>query len=280
MTGPFVKRRWWATTALLGVLAGLCLVVVGPPLPAHSDDEEWGALATLYATPDSIAPGGYTTLFGKGYSTAPGSSNISIRLDGRSGRIIWEFSPRYYIDHQEIRIPADVPVGQHTLNATQVLASGSAVSGTPGRASILLSGSPQPPTTPSTIDCDDEDLEQPTGPKHHIATDKNWDQKGSWGMPWTPLLKPFLDHAGLNISYAPENIVEVPGHKGPHPQAYHEALYDALYRATSGNGLSAGTPEWRQAVIDVLNEFARSAQTPGSQINYWLTHPQNYCYPG
>ena len=50
---------------------------------------------------------------------------------------------------------------------------------------------------------------------------------------WTNRFKPFLDKAQLDID-GPDNKVYVPNHKGPHPDEYHEYVYNKLKRATKG----------------------------------------------
>jgi filamentous hemagglutinin len=61
----------------------------------------------------------------------------------------------------------------------------------------------------------------------------------------------------------------VPGHRGPHPQAYHQHVYGRLTDATSG--LSPNGPSYTQAVTNTLDRIKSEAVTPGSQINRWLT---------
>ena len=67
------------------------------------------------------------------------------------------------------------------------------------------------------------------GPLHYIATNKNTKR----GRKWTNRFKPFFDKAQLDID-GPDNKVYVPNHKGPHPDEYHEYVYNKLKRATKG----------------------------------------------
>ena len=62
---------------------------------------------------------------------------------------------------------------------------------------------------------------------HHVCMDKNCISATNGG-PWTPQFKEFFDGAGLDITKSLDNLVNVPGHKGPHPQAYHQYVYDNL----------------------------------------------------
>ncbi|HYV48884.1 MAG TPA: AHH domain-containing protein [Myxococcaceae bacterium] len=101
------------------------------------------------------------------------------------------------------------------------------------------------------------------GSYHHILTDKNY-VSGKTGGPWSPLFEDFLKKAGLKFS-DPANQVWVEGHAGPHPLEYHQEVYDRLIRAT--RGLKAGTPEYREAVLNLLKQLGKEIQTKGSRLN-------------
>lgn len=102
---------------------------------------------------------------------------------------------------------------------------------------------------------------------HHIATNKNRIK----GQKWTEKFEPFFKKAGLDINKAEANLVEVIGHKGPHPEAYHQYVLDRLKRSVSG--IRANTAKYTEAVTNALNSIAKQAKTPGSQVNKWLLHP-------
>ncbi|WP_394003239.1 hemagglutinin repeat-containing protein [Luteimonas sp. WGS1318] len=105
---------------------------------------------------------------------------------------------------------------------------------------------------------------------HHICTNKC--EVGSNGkIPWTREFQHFFDGAGLDINRAMENLVEVPGHRGPHPEAYHQHVYGRLDQAT--RGLTPNTSEYNLAVTGTLNRIKSEAVIRGSQINKWLTNP-------
>lgn len=108
-----------------------------------------------------------------------------------------------------------------------------------------------------------------TPPLHHICTDKNCISAVSGG-PWTPKFKEFFEGAGLDISKSSDNLVGVSGHKGPHPQEYHEYVYKQLSEATVG--LTQGTAAYTTAVKGTLNNLKTEATTVGSQVNNWLTN--------
>ena len=105
-------------------------------------------------------------------------------------------------------------------------------------------------------------------PIHHVCTNKNCVGTANGG-PWTPRFQSFFDGADLNINTATENLVAVPGHRGPHPAAYHQYVYDRLDGATIG--LRANTPEYKRAVTYTLDQIKQEAVTPGSRVNGWLT---------
>jgi RHS repeat-associated protein len=106
-------------------------------------------------------------------------------------------------------------------------------------------------------------------PKHHLCTDKNC-ISAARGGPWTPRFKELLEGAGIDLNDV-ENIVRVAGHKGPHPEEYHEYLYEKLLESVEG--LKRGTSEYREAIEKVLEQTGREANMPGSQVNIWLTKP-------
>jgi filamentous hemagglutinin len=104
-------------------------------------------------------------------------------------------------------------------------------------------------------------------PIYHVCTNKC--NVGTGGNPaWTPRFQRIFDNAGLNIN-GEINKIAVPGHRGPHPQAYHQHVYGRLTDATSG--LSPNGPSYTQAVTNTLDRIKSEAVTPGSQINRWLT---------
>jgi len=61
----------------------------------------------------------------------------------------------------------------------------------------------------------------------------------------------------------------VPGHKGPHPEAYHQAVFRRLTEATDG---LSGT-SYREALQTELNAIANELKIPGSALNNLITKP-------
>ena len=104
-------------------------------------------------------------------------------------------------------------------------------------------------------------------PVHHICTNKNCISAASGG-PWTPRFEAIFENAGMNLDDA-LNKIPVPGHRGPHPQAYHQAVFDRLEGATSGLTGEAA----RNALQMELRSLARDIQSPGSAFNTLLRNP-------
>ncbi|RYZ16712.1 MAG: hypothetical protein EOO70_03805, partial [Myxococcaceae bacterium] len=72
------------------------------------------------------------------------------------------------------------------------------------------------------------------GHEHHIASNKWWSATNRGG-PWSPRFQEIFDRAGMSLD-DPANKVRVPGHRGPHPEAYHQRVLRALEQATTGCG--------------------------------------------
>lgn len=108
--------------------------------------------------------------------------------------------------------------------------------------------------------------QQKSGPIHHLFTNKFW-KSFLRGGPWSPKFEKIFKRAGLGLD-GEYNKVKVPGHKGPHPKAYHVYIYEKLLLAIEG--LAPYTPEYRNAVLDVLAKLRLEAETPGTQMNKWL----------
>jgi A nuclease family of the HNH/ENDO VII superfamily with conserved AHH len=101
---------------------------------------------------------------------------------------------------------------------------------------------------------------------HHIATVEN-EVSTARGGPWTQRFKQLFDKAGMSME-DPANKVQLPGHKGPHPQAYHEEVYRRLERATAS---CQNTQQCRVALVDQLRSLARELTDNDSMIYKLLT---------
>jgi RHS repeat-associated protein len=106
-----------------------------------------------------------------------------------------------------------------------------------------------------------------SAPIHHICTNKNCISAATGG-PWTPRFEAIFEKAGMNLEDA-LNKIAVPGHRGPHPEAYHQAVFDRLTSAT--NGKSGGA--YRDALQAELRAIGREIQAPGSVLNQLVTNP-------
>jgi hypothetical protein len=101
---------------------------------------------------------------------------------------------------------------------------------------------------------------------HHIATDKNM-KADTYGGPWTPRFERLFKRARMNLKDAP-NIVRVKGHKGPHPEEYHDVVFDRLSKAVDG----CPSPEvCRERLLNALQALAKEIVTAGSDLNRLVT---------
>ena len=102
--------------------------------------------------------------------------------------------------------------------------------------------------------------------KHHMATIAN-KKSPLGGGPWTPVFEKLFARAGMRLK-DPENIVPLQGHKGPHPQRYHEIVYERLDTAL---GDCHSIAECRTRLLTALEDLARKIATPGTDLNRLLT---------
>jgi hypothetical protein len=104
------------------------------------------------------------------------------------------------------------------------------------------------------------------GPEHHIASDK-FSTSTNNGGPWTPRYQELFDKAGMSLDDA-ANKVRVPGHKGPHPQEYHEEVFRRLRDATLE---CRSIQECWAALTSELQRLGRQISTPGTRLNKLVT---------
>jgi hypothetical protein len=101
---------------------------------------------------------------------------------------------------------------------------------------------------------------------HHIGTIAN--RKSLLrGGPWTQRFEKLFARAGMRLKDR-ENIVPIQGHKGPHPQRYHEIVYERL-RAAMGNCSSIA--ECRVRLTRELRALAEEIATPETELNLLVT---------
>ncbi|HZH14979.1 MAG TPA: AHH domain-containing protein [Archangium sp.] len=102
--------------------------------------------------------------------------------------------------------------------------------------------------------------------RHHLATDKN-EISAARGGPWTPEFRKIFRRAGMELK-DPENIVDVPGHKGPHPRKYHEEVFERLNDATA---TCRTVVACREALTTELKQLAKEVATKGTKLNKLVT---------
>lgn len=101
---------------------------------------------------------------------------------------------------------------------------------------------------------------------HHLATNKN-DISTISGGPWTPRFEELFALAGMSLDAA-ENLIYLKGHKGPHPEEYHEAVFEKLNRELRGCGTVA---RCRDKLLKALGKIAEEVCTPGSRLYRLVT---------
>ncbi|MBE4747258.1 hypothetical protein G4177_03590 [Corallococcus sp. ZKHCc1 1396] len=107
------------------------------------------------------------------------------------------------------------------------------------------------------------------GPKHHIASDK-FSTSTANGGPWTPRYEEIFERADMSLN-DPANQVHVPGHKGPHPRAYHERVHGALEQATSN---CQTILQCRESLTRMLRTLADELVSEGSILNKLVTRTE------
>lgn len=66
----------------------------------------------------------------------------------------------------------------------------------------------------------------------------------------------------------PANKVRIPGHKGPHPEAYHKVVYRRLKDAVED---CETTAQCREALTRELRSIAEEILEVGSELNKLIT---------
>jgi hypothetical protein len=104
---------------------------------------------------------------------------------------------------------------------------------------------------------------------HHIATLAN-DKSPLRGGPWTPRFRRIFAKAGMSMK-DPENIAPTMGHRGPHPERYHQIVLDELETATRNCQTMAIC---REKLTRALRALAKEIVTPGTELNQLVTRTQ------
>ncbi|MBZ4331016.1 AHH domain-containing protein [Corallococcus sp. AS-1-12] len=103
---------------------------------------------------------------------------------------------------------------------------------------------------------------------HHIATNKWWEATRDGG-PWSPQFQKLFDRAGMSLDDE-VNTVRVPGHKGPHPREYHEAIYERLSKAL---GRCRSIQACSKALVKELESLGAEISTQNTHLNLLVTQP-------
>lgn len=101
---------------------------------------------------------------------------------------------------------------------------------------------------------------------HHIATICN-DKSAMRGGPWTPRFRRLFGKAGMQLTDK-ANEIPIPGHKGPHPQRYHELVFNRLSEALRS---CRGAEMCRERLTAALKDLATDISTPGTELNQLVT---------
>jgi hypothetical protein len=166
--------------------------------------------------------------FAEQVATLPGSAQLSVQAAGREGILLSE-------------------VG--AVESVAVTAEGFSVALAPGAVAMAARGARADRTE-----------------KHHIATIAN--KKSTLrGGPWTPLFEELFARAGMRLKDR-QNIVPIQGHKGPHPQRYHQIVFERLQRAL---GDCSSVAECRARLVPALDELAKRISTPRTELNRLVT---------
>jgi A nuclease family of the HNH/ENDO VII superfamily with conserved AHH len=166
--------------------------------------------------------------FAEQVGTLPGSAQVSMQAAGREGILLSEVS---------------------AAESVTVTDKGFSVALAPGAVAMAARGARTDRTE-----------------KHHIGTIAN--KKSSLrGGPWTPLFEELFARAGRRLK-DPQNIVPIRGHKGPHPQRYHQIVLETLQRALGGCSTIA---QCRARLLPALDDLAKQISTPGTQLNRLVT---------
>ncbi|MDC0710361.1 AHH domain-containing protein [Stigmatella sp. ncwal1] len=101
---------------------------------------------------------------------------------------------------------------------------------------------------------------------HHIATICN-DKFTARGGTWTPRFRQIFAKAGMSME-DPANKMPLPGHYGPHPERYHQLVYEELDVATA---TCRTVVECREGLTRALKALAKEIATPRTELNQLVT---------
>jgi hypothetical protein len=114
--------------------------------------------------------------------------------------------------------------------------------------------------------CTDGTTKPPGYKTHHLATVEN-EKSPVRGGPWTQRFALLFDMAGMSLE-DPANKVTLLGHFGPHPEEYHQELFQRLQLALKG---CETQPECRSRFTEALKKIADEVCTPGTRLHQLIT---------
>lgn len=97
-------------------------------------------LTTLKLDRGAVAPGSDVTAYGRNFNSNPNASTVTLRFNGRNGRVLWEGRPASNGKLTGTFKAPNVQAGQYVIVATQTGVDGRPAAGTPGRAPIRIKG--------------------------------------------------------------------------------------------------------------------------------------------
>ncbi|WP_414707197.1 AHH domain-containing protein [Rhodopirellula sp. UBA1907] len=94
---------------------------------------------------------------------------------------------------------------------------------------------------------------------HHLVSHYSNAKRG-WTRNWSEEGRQILANADVKL-HGKYNLRYVPNHTGPHPELYHQRVFERLQSAV--RGLTSHTPAYNKAVLDELdNIFAKLSADP------------------
>ncbi len=94
---------------------------------------------------------------------------------------------------------------------------------------------------------------------HHLVSHYSNAKRG-WTQNWSADARQILSNANVKM-HGRHNLRFVAGHTGPHPELYHQRVFERLQQAV--RGLTASSPAYQKAVLQELDDiFVKLAADP------------------
>ena len=130
---------------------GMITAAVALPLAVVATAFACANLSTLKLDRAAVAAGGDVTAYGRNFNSNASASTVTIRFNGRNGRVLWEGRP---LANGKLtgtfKAPA-VQAGQYMVLATQTGPDGRPAAGTPGRAPLKIKGASAAAAAPAPV---------------------------------------------------------------------------------------------------------------------------------